>query len=139
MESEFGGTYQRLAPADGLAADDRRVRGAQLQHLVADRVRAHLRGRVTPALFAKQQRMSLDRLYRVLRGESLMQIADLAAFAWEFEGVREKVIEFLSEERDPNAELPDEPLPPRPRITAEDLRDAFSHPDTGHIVRPKVG
>lgn len=133
--SSFGGSQVRLEPAAGLKSWDRRVRGAQIQHLVMHCLRGELKRHEIPLkVYAVHQGMSLDRLYRLLRGEALMQVADLTSFTFSFPEVRKVAIEFMSEARDPNADLPEElPAPP---LTAEQLVSESRHP--GHKINVSI-
>lgn len=92
--TQFGKSSEHATPASNVSATDMRFVSANLQHLVANAVREgllardeHLKGyvsRLEPSLPG----MSYDRLVRILRGETLMQLADLLHWADEFEGVR---------------------------------------------------
>ena len=118
----FGETIGELAPAEGLSATDRRVRGAQLQHLVMVQLRSSLKGAGnTRKAFAASQGMSLDRLYRIMRGEALMQIADLASFALINPRVRVAALEFLKQLPDPEAERKAVPYQPSRDLTGPEI------------------
>jgi hypothetical protein len=91
---QFGKSSANLEPSDGISASDPRFGAAQLQHRVANRVREGLLSQGSN-LFEFSERSNLspgmkyDRLVRIQRGETLMQLADLIKWSESFEGVRE--------------------------------------------------
>lgn len=94
LRKQFGKVASELIPAEGVDPSGPRFLAAQLQHRVANAVReALVVDGVTLEQFADKQKatvpgMSYDRLVRVLRGETMMQIADLATWSQQFETVR---------------------------------------------------
>ena len=91
---QFGKSSAVLEPADGIGLDDPRLGAARLQHKVANSVREALLARgellqnlveTTPGVPG----MSYDRLLRIARGETLMQLADLVNWAARYGEVRE--------------------------------------------------
>lgn len=110
----FGKTAIPLEAAPGMLDSDWRVRAARLQHLVMVNLKNELTYQNIPVKnFAQQQRMSVDRLYRVMRGEALMQVTDLAGLAFAFQAVRKVAIQFLSEIPEPPASTPTERSAPQ--------------------------
>ena len=90
---QFGKSSERLRPAPGFSASDPQFIAAQLQHRVAYAVReALLRGPNLEAfvtgLRPRPPGMTYDRLVRIHRGETLMQLADLVNWAQRFATVR---------------------------------------------------
>jgi len=91
---QFGKSAGELSPASGVKASDPRFLAAQLQHRVCNALReslladgqtvTDLAGELTPLVPG----MSYDRLVRVLRGETLMQMADLTTWASRYPAVR---------------------------------------------------
>lgn len=90
----FGRMSGRLVPADGVDDADPRFRGAQLQHAVSNAIREELLAHgYGLADYLEQLRpaapgMSYDRVIRIQRGETLMQLADLTMWCERFERVR---------------------------------------------------
>jgi hypothetical protein len=80
---QFGKTSLPLDPAEGVDQGDPRFRAASLQHVVANLVREMLLGRDSNLneFVAKQPNttssLGYDRLVRIQRGETMMQLADL--------------------------------------------------------------
>ena len=73
------------APADGVDVEDPRYRAAVLQHQLAKEAREYLsnRGQDVAWLASSQAGhpgVSVDRMHRMLRGETMMQIADVLLF-----------------------------------------------------------
>ena len=101
VRKQFGRSSALLQPAPGIDASDPRFLAAQLQHRVANGVReaALAQGLGLEALLANPMSgerpqatppgMSYDRIVRINRGETLMQLADLMSWAQRFETVRE--------------------------------------------------
>lgn len=95
---QFGKSTTEPDPADGTSFDDPRFRAARLQHLVANAAReallaqGHTLKSFADELAAEGSNpppgMLYDRLVRIQRGESLMQLADLVSFADRFPQVR---------------------------------------------------
>jgi len=91
---QFGKSSKPLRPAAGYGARDLRFVAAQLQHRVANAVREELLDmQMTLEDLVKSMRppspgMTYDRLVRIQRGETLMQIADLMNWAQRFGTVR---------------------------------------------------
>ena len=90
---QFGQSSMSLAPAEGVALTDPRYLAALLQHRVANTVRESLLAEnMSVQTFAESDDlppgMSYDRLVRIQRGETLMQLADLLNWASRFEPVR---------------------------------------------------
>jgi hypothetical protein len=107
ISAQFGKTGSPLRPAKGVDAGDPRFQAAQLQHLVANIVREELLAQnLTLQRFLlvspKSAAMSYDRLVRIQRGETMMQLADLYNWANIFPAVRR----FLAEQQfDPVPEM----------------------------------
>ena len=92
---QFGKSGADLMPAPGMQSSDPRFAAAQFQHRVCNAVREWLLSRgTTIEEFARELKAGevpgagSDRLGRVLRGETLMQIADLVSLAVRVPGVR---------------------------------------------------
>lgn len=90
---QFGKSSEPLRPAPGYKVTDPQFIAAQLQHRVANAVReAMLRGGSLEIfvrnLNPRPPGMTYDRLVRIQRGETLMQLADLVNWAHRFETVR---------------------------------------------------
>lgn len=91
---QFGKSATDLTPAAGQIATGPKFAAAQLQHRVCNAVReALLAEGKSIDTFAEELRpivpgMGYDRLVRVLRGETLMQVTDLVTWAAHFESVR---------------------------------------------------
>lgn len=99
VPGQFGKSTTEPKPADGTSYEDPRFRAARLQHLVANAAREGMleQGHSLKS-FADDLKaagstappgMLYDRLVRIQRGESLMQLADLVSFAARFAQVRE--------------------------------------------------
>ena len=95
---QFGKSATDLTPAAGQIATGPKFAAAQLQHRVCNAVREALlaEGKSIDS-FAEELRPTVpgvgyDRLVRVLRGETLMQIADLVTWAGRFAGVRDLLV-----------------------------------------------
>ncbi len=91
---QFGKSSAVLEPADGIGLDDPRLGAARLQHKVANSVREALlaRGELLQNLAETAPGvpgMSYDRLLRIARGETLMQLADLVNWAARYSEVRQ--------------------------------------------------
>ncbi|TFD74892.1 hypothetical protein E3T54_13160 [Cryobacterium sp. Sr8] len=91
---QFGKSSKPLRPAAGYSESDLRFVAAQLQHRVANVVREELLDvPMTLEGFVNSLRppppgMTYDRLVRIQRGETLMQIADLMNWAQQFSAIR---------------------------------------------------
>lgn len=92
---QFGKSGADLMPVSGVQSSDPRFAAAQFQHRVCNAVREWLLSRgATIEEFARELKAGevpgagSDRLGRVLRGETLMQVADLVALAERVPGVR---------------------------------------------------
>lgn len=90
---QFGKSSLPLAAAEGVAFQDPRFQAARLQHLVANAARESmlaegysLHGYVDQ--LGDVPGMTYERLVRIHRGETLMQLADLMALAQRFAAVR---------------------------------------------------
>ena len=94
VRKQFGKAASDLVPARDVDPSGPRFQAAQLQHRISNAVREALLAQgKTLDEFAGEQNdtvpgMSYDRLVRVLRGETLMQIADLMTWAQHFDTVR---------------------------------------------------
>lgn len=93
LPKQFGKTSTALVPAEGVASEDPRFRAAQLQHFVANAARESMLAEGhTLKSYVDQlvdvPGMTYERLVRIQRGETLMQIADLMAWAQRFGAVR---------------------------------------------------
>lgn len=83
---QFGRTRTVLDPARGIGREDPRFQAAQLQHRLAKEVREFLsdRGETISWLASPEAGhpgVSVDRMHRMLRGETMLQVADLLLFA----------------------------------------------------------
>ena len=79
---QFGSIRHYVEPADGISEEDPRFQAARMQHLLANEVREHLgKYRRDVAWFASPKAghpgIGVDRMRRMLRGETMMQIADM--------------------------------------------------------------
>ena len=108
---QFGKSGADLLPTSGMHSSDPRFLAAQFQHRICNAVRESMLSRgLTIEEFSGLLKAGdvpgagSDRLGRVLRGETLMQIADLVALAERVPGVRTIL---LSEGTWINAELSD--------------------------------
>jgi len=94
VRKQFGKVGARLQPAEHVDPLGPRFIAAQLQHRISNALREALIGEGTNLeTYASNQTrsvpgMSYDRLVRVLRGETLMQLADLVTWAQQFDNVR---------------------------------------------------
>jgi len=93
LPKQFGKTSTALLSAEGVALQDPRFLAAQLQHFIANAAReAMLAEGHTLKSYVDQlvdvPGMTYERLVRIQRGETLMQIADLMAWAQRFDAVR---------------------------------------------------
>jgi hypothetical protein len=99
---QFGKSASPLEPATDVDATSVKFLAAQFQHRVCNALREGLLSRgLTINGFATQYSdlipgMGYDRLVRVLRGDTLMQIADCVAWAEQFPGVRAVVLDVRS-------------------------------------------
>lgn len=103
----FGDLAEWLPPAEG--ADDRHVDAAQLQHFLMWRLSQHaLKERLSTAEIARSLGMSGDKLYRLKRGETLLPLADMLAFARLMPTIREAVCWYFTQDDTvvPGAGLP---------------------------------
>lgn len=81
----FGKTREDLRPAKGVSILDPRFKAALLQHHLSKEIREHLSSRSkTVAWLASSKAghpgLSTDRMHRMLRGETMLQVADLLLF-----------------------------------------------------------
>lgn len=81
----FGRTRTALDPARGIRREDPRFQAALLQHQLAKEIREFLteRGQTVSWLAspdAGHPGVSVDRMHRMLRGETMLQVADLLLF-----------------------------------------------------------
>lgn len=93
LPRQFGKSGLPLFPADGVLADDPRFLAAQLQHQVANVARESMLANGHSLLsyvdqLSEAPGLTYERLVRIQRGETLMQLADLMAWAQRFEPVR---------------------------------------------------
>ena len=93
LPKQFGKSSLALVAAEGVESKDPRFLAAQLQHLVANAVRESImaEGHTLPSYvdhLGDVPGMTYERLLRIQRGETLMQCADLMAWAGRFELVR---------------------------------------------------
>lgn len=103
----FGHVPGPLTVAAGQEAASGKVAGAQLQHLTITTLRQQLRGaNVTVTVFAASCGMSVDRLYRVMRGEVMMQLSDLTVFARHFPEVGRVAAVALTQRPIPASDAP---------------------------------
>src|SRR5665647_24284 len=94
---QFGKSSGPLHPAPGMTETDPRFLAAQLQHRVANAVREEVlaqgmsleefvtRENSTESESPLPPGLSYDRLVRIHRGETLMQLADLVSWAQRFD------------------------------------------------------
>jgi hypothetical protein len=94
VHKQFGKVAIDLVAADHVDSRGSRFNAAQLQHRISNAVReALLSSGISLEKYAEQHKesvpgMSYDRLVRVLRGETQMQLADLVTWSGQFAGVR---------------------------------------------------
>lgn len=100
VRRQFGKSSAPLHPAPGVDETDPRFVAAQLQHRVANAVRESvlvlglsleqflLREYADDGATSLPPGLTYDRLIRIQRGETLMQLADLASWAQRFDTVR---------------------------------------------------
>lgn len=94
VRRQFGKSAANLVAADQVDALGVRFQAAQLQHQISNAVRESIlsSGTTLDAYAAKHRDatpgMSYDRLVRILRGETQMQLADVVAWARQFASVR---------------------------------------------------
>ncbi|WP_157526362.1 hypothetical protein [Microbacterium oleivorans] len=96
----FGVVNATPSPADGVRADDWRYRAAVVQHRFSRAVNdgLKLRGRHRReflAQYADVRSLSVGRMGRVLRGEQVATMADLAFWAEHFPEVVERLREYF--------------------------------------------
>lgn len=100
---QFGKTRLDLEPAAGVDPADPRFVAAQLHHHVANAAREAIlaRGHSLDSYTTKLQApgMTYDRLVRMQRGETLMQLADLMNWTQHFENVRTLLNEYWTDQR----------------------------------------
>lgn len=94
VPKQFGRSGLLVEPAEGIDRDDARFQAAQLQHVIANAAREALlaRGHTLRSYvgeFGNVPGMTYERLVRIQRGETMMQLADLMAWASRFETVRD--------------------------------------------------
>jgi hypothetical protein len=95
---QFGKSASDLTPAEDVDETAPKFLAAQFQHRVCNALREALLARnATINDFATQLKdtvpgMGYDRMVRVLRGETLIQVADLVTWAGSFREVREIVL-----------------------------------------------
>ncbi|MFM9919730.1 hypothetical protein [Lacisediminihabitans sp. H27-G8] len=90
---QFGQSSRALTAAKGVGKDDPRFLAAQLQHHVANAARESMLAQgYSLRSYVDQLHnvpgMSYERLVRIQRGETLMQFADLMAWASRFGAVK---------------------------------------------------
>jgi len=93
LPKQFGKSSLTLVPAQGVPFDDPRFLAAQMQHLVANAARESMLSEGHSLNSYVDQLgdvpgMTYERLVRIQRGETLMQLADLMAWAQRFATVR---------------------------------------------------
>ncbi|MFB6611814.1 hypothetical protein ACFCVO_15905 [Agromyces sp. NPDC056379] len=95
----FGRTSALFVSVDGFNVGDPRLRAAQLQHRVANAVREEIlaRGQTLEEHLAEIDAnvpgLSYDRMVRLLRGKTQMQLADVLFWADQFDRVRAVAVE----------------------------------------------
>lgn len=93
VPGQFGRTALQLAPASGVTLEDPRFRAAQLQHQLVNVVREALVSTglslhaFVEAQPSKTPGLGYDRLVRIQRGETMMQLADFFHWAGHFPAV----------------------------------------------------
>jgi len=106
VRRQFGKSAANLVAADEVDTLGARFQAAQLQHQISNTVReALLSSGTTLDAYAAKYRdaipgMSYDRLVRILRGETQMQLADVVTWTQQFASVRALL---LSEQTWPSA------------------------------------
>ena len=101
--AQFGKSSESLQPADGIDITDARFMAANLQHRVANAIREGILARASrlesflATLTPTSPGMSYDRVVRIQRGETLMQLADLLAWVGQFPTVRTVILTELDE------------------------------------------
>jgi hypothetical protein len=94
LPAQFGKSSMPLAAAADIQPEDPRLLAAQLQHLVCNALRESLLAiGQTPETFARNLSatipgMGYDRLSRLMRGKTVIQLADLLAWSQRHEQVR---------------------------------------------------
>lgn len=93
LPKQFGKSGLPLVPTEGVAIQDPLFQAAQLQHLVANAARESMLAEGYSLLWymyrlGDMPGMTYERLVRIHRGETLMQLADLMALAQRFDAVR---------------------------------------------------
>ena len=97
---QFGKTSLPLDPAEGVDQVDSRFRAASLQHVIANLVREILLGWDSNLneFVTKQPNampgLGYDRLVRIQRGETMMQLADLFYWSSTFPSVAAVLAEY---------------------------------------------
>lgn len=98
----FGRSSGPLPPIDGVESFDPKHRAAQLQHLVANAVREEILAlgesveQHVASIEFDLPGLSYDRVIRMLRGKTQMQLADVMFWAGRFDRVREVVVREVS-------------------------------------------
>jgi hypothetical protein len=101
MPKAFGRSSGPMPPALDVDPLDPRFRAAQLQHRIANAVREEVleQGSSLEQFLSSMDPvppgMSYDRVIRIQRGETLMQLADVVTWASAFERVRKIIIDEL--------------------------------------------
>ena len=107
---QFGRTRTAMDPARGVPRDDPRFQAAQLQHRLVKEVREFLseRGETVSWLASPEAGhpgVSVDRMHRMLRGETMLQVADLLLFTSLTKNGPEVVQDAIGVDRDEYVEL----------------------------------
>lgn len=115
----FGKAESLSWPQVTTTVERSRRRAAVLQHLYVRRIRQRLKAkRMKVADFAERSGSSYYRMSRLLRGEIVMRLEDIAIADLLLDEVSEFAIEFASKKRDgearAQAESQPEPRPPAP-------------------------
>ncbi len=99
-DKQFGKTASPLTPSERTSIDDPRFRAAAFQHFVANLVRELLLARrqtlhaYVEQLPAKTPGIGYDRLIRIQRGETMMQITDLFYWCGRFPEIADAVSRY---------------------------------------------
>lgn len=104
QREQFGQFHEVPRAAEGVRERSDEFRASALQHLISYEFRRWLSDHgLTVEQFASRQEgktVRADRLRRLLRGETMMQLTDIIRFASVSPGVREVVLEYLGAARD---------------------------------------
>ena len=107
---EFGKSSLNVLPAAGIEPEDPRFLAANLQHRISNAIReetlrtgANLQS-LLEGFALESPGMSYDRVVRIQRGETLMQLADVLAWSARYASVRKIATEAFEERQEKQAE-----------------------------------